>query len=222
MISLLACIALGDLTAARFFPLVPGTHWVYTDSDSGTTIEQVVKPEVIQTPDTTGDATTTPDPAVEHLPNYYPIEETDDGQVSSSMPCYIDRGNRVYLVGMGINRPVSQRLVVVVTKEPYSWTFYGTAISPLQTESIKYECTSEVGPSETILGAKHDTVIVKFHATLGKKGKGLDVNQTWKYASDIGLYELDEVGKMGDHKVDHVRKLVKFVPGSTTPPGSKA
>ncbi len=196
-----------DITAARFFPLVSGNHWTYEDSDApGSVFETIVKDEVKPSKEVLEDGT------VDVPVAYFPLEQRTDGKVRAVI-CYHENESTLYHVGNGPNKPVTPRAVMVASRKPMDWEFYGDNVNPYAPEPVHYTAHSELGKTENVLGSPHQTLIVTFQETLGPKKGGLSIKQVWKYAADLGLYEIDEDGTVGKSQIHHVQKLVKFEPG---------
>lgn len=210
MIGALLLLSLADdLSASRFFPLTPGNHWVYEDTAApGSTFESVVKAEVNPPFDPQDDA------LVERPQRYFPIEMLEDGKVRQIM-CYREHDNTLLQVGNGIDKPIVPRALMVVSKKPFDWDYYGDNISEYLTESIHYVLNSAFGSTDAVLGKPHQTLVVNVTVSAGPKKTGIELKQVWRYAADIGLYEVTEDGHVGKNQVHHVRRLTKFEPGGS-------
>lgn len=196
-----------DLTASRFFPLVPGDHWSYKDTGApGTVFESVVKPEV-NPPYDEADAALTERPQ-----RFFPVEMSEDGHVSG-VACYREHDNTVLQVGTGINRPCVPRPILVVSRKKFDWEYYGDNISDILTDAFHYSASCEWGGTADVLGKPHDTVVVTTMVTAGPPKIGVEVKQVARYAADVGLYDVTEDGHVGKNKVHHERTLVSFEPG---------
>src|SRR5579862_5081309 len=165
MIGLLALSLLtDDLAASRFFPLVPGNRWVYEDTLApGTTFESVVKPEVKPSPEQLKELADLkaqgkdPELGGETPPQFFPVEMREDGKLRQVI-CYQERDNTLLQVGNGINKPVTPRPIMVVSKKSFDWDYYGDNVSEYLTEAIHYAATSAFGPVADVLGKPHQTL----------------------------------------------------------------
>lgn len=210
MIGTLALLlAFDDLAASRFFPLVEGDHYTYEDTAvPGTEIEAITKKEINPQFDPEDAA------LIEKPERYFPVEIRQDGRVVQVV-CYREKDNTLFQVGTGINKPIPPRPIMVVAKNAFSWEYYGDNISEILTEAIHYSATSQYGGTETVLGKPHQTLVVKLKVTAGPKKEGIEVDQVFHYAADVGLYEVTEDGHVGKNKVHHVRRLTKYTPGGS-------
>jgi len=207
--ALALCFGSDDMAASRFFPLVPGSRWTYSDTAApGTVFESVVKPEV-NPPYDAGDAA-----LIEKPQRYFPVEMLEDGRVRQVI-CYREHDNTLLQVGTGIDKPIVPRAIMVVSRKAFDWDYYGEPISEYLTESIHYVATSQFGSPADVLGKRHDTLVVNVTMSVGPKKVGIELKQVWRYAADVGLYEVDEDGHVGKNPVHHVRRLTKFEPGGS-------
>ena len=222
MIGALMLLSLADdLSASRFFPLVAGNRWVYEDTLApGSTFESLVKPEVKPTDEQLKEMADLkaqgkdPDVGGEAAPRFFPVEMREDGNLRQVV-CYQERENTLLQVGNGINKPISPRALMVVSRKPYDWDFYGDNISEYVTEAIHYVATSALGPTVTVLGKPHETLVVKMTMSVGPSKTGVEIKQVWRYAADVGLFEVTEDGHVGKNSVHHVRRLTKFETGGS-------
>lgn len=206
---LTAFVGQAALTAATFYPLVPGNHWTYKDDGAPASVfETVVRKEVVPPP-------APPDEGGDVVKPYYPVDDLQDGQVTGTS-CYRQQGATMYYVGSGLNHPVTARPVLIATRAPSTWDYYGNPLSALEPDSIHYSAKSEMGPKESVLGKMHDTLIIHMHVELGKGSSGIDVHEDWCYAADVGLYKLVEKGHVGKRELNHTRTLVKFEAGGAS------
>ena len=59
----------------------------------------------------------------------------------------------------------------------------------------------------TVFGKPHETLVVTMTMTVGPKKIGVELKQVWRYAADVGLYEVTEDGHIGKNQVHHTRRL---------------
>ncbi|MHB8634851.1 MAG: hypothetical protein ACYC96_00090 [Fimbriimonadaceae bacterium] len=220
--ALVLALASDDLSASRFFPLVAGDRWVYEDTLApGSTFETLVKPEVKPSAEQMKELARLkaegkdPELGGEPPEQYFPVEMRQDGKLRQVV-CYRERENTLLQVGNGINKPIVPRPLMVVSKKPFQWDFYGDNVSEYLADAFHYVATSEFGPIATVLGKPHQTLVVNMTMTVGPKKEGVEIKQVWRYAADIGLYEVTEDGHVGKNPVHHVRRLVKFDAGGGT------
>ena len=198
-----------DLSASRFFPLAAGNRWVYEDTAApGSTFESLVKAEVNPPFDPRDEA------LIEKPQRYFPVEMREDGKLRQVI-CYREHDNTLLQVGNGIDKPMVPRPLMVVSKKPFDWDYYGDSISEYLTESIHYVANSAFGSTEPILGKPHQTLVVNVTMSVGPKKVGVEIKQVWRYAADVGLYEVTEDGHVGKSKVHHVRRLTQFEAGGS-------
>jgi hypothetical protein len=196
--------------AADYFPLVPGTRWVYSDSASpGTVIEEIVKPAVVPNYSALSEGKhegTSLDP-------FFPVEVRQNGQLAGK-PCFRSSGDTLYLVGSAPNRPSIPRPILKVGSDQV-WEYDSDPISPIDPTPVHVVCRAKPGPMGNYFGKLRKTVVLTTDASVGGK-KGLRVHQIAVYAEGVGMVQFDEDGTAGGKSLKHSRKLVTFEPKEGT------
>lgn len=209
MISAIAAAALsfGQVTdfvkASDYFPLVPGTKWVYSDTAmQGAMIEQIVNPVF--------DPNRNPvKPDELSKAAFYPVEVRVNGVVTGK-PCFRTVGNTLLWVGNSPNRLADERPILKLGGDQ-QWDYDADPISQFDPTPIHVKAHCKPGPDTNYFGKIRKTFVLTTDASVGGK-KGLKVKQTAIYAEGVGMVRFDEEGTAGGKSLNHSRVLVKFEP----------
>lgn len=162
--------------AAEFFPLVPGTKWVYQEEGrflANTYVDEVLEPVEIK-----GERA-------------YPIAQSREGKVIDTT-YYRVFGEGVYIVAYKADQPLDPpRLVLKVGERRETWEYVG--LTPFLNDPIplKMKGESNLKGRRKVLGRDLECVEVKFEAQQGRTTADLVVSrQTCLYAKGIGLVEM--------------------------------
>lgn len=201
MILALAVLAsLQTPSASAFFPLAPGTTWIWNEVTAG--IPETVK-EVAMPPITVGGKSAAY--ILITLPN----------QPSERAYFYI-QGNTVYNAAYIEARPFAKPLpVLVVSGKKETWTYEGTLPLPSGDFATKQTGVSEPGKPVEAFGKTLPSYVVQIEAELTSPS-GEKVRSVTKstYVEGIGLFESEMTADTGAMKFSRKRTLTKFeLPG---------
>ncbi len=198
--------------AKDYFPLVPGTKWVYSDSTApGTSIEQTVLTEVAPEP-VRVDAPTDPKIQVEKgekIESFFPVEVRVNGALSGR-PCFRAEGATLYLVGLAPNRPVVKRPILRVGIDE-AWEYDSDPVSPIDPTPVHVLARAKQGPESAYFGKVRKTIVLTTDASVGG-AKGLKIHQVAIYAQGVGMVSFSEDGTAGGKPIKHQRTLTRFEP----------
>jgi hypothetical protein len=190
---LLAGILASNEGVTDYFPVEPGTKWIYS-SQSGNFTERVTV-EALATV-TIGSVTA------------YPFLTRTDTLRPSTM-YYTIEGSTVALIGYDPKRPFEQPRPILRMEGPKTqWEYRGfDDAMPLH---IKAQL--ERKGKRKILDREVDVVELKLDAVLGDSKSGMRFKQQAFYGKGIGLAEMNDEQTVGRRKTKTTMKLVQFEP----------
>lgn len=200
MLTLVAAVLLSPIQ--DFYPLTPGTHLVYEDSEHGIRTEEYVEKVVSLRKDF--DAT--------------PVRAVIDGRNAGSM-FYTTGADTVNLVAY--QSPGKDTFDPLVDPQPIlrftgeskcNWTFSGTLASELGPILLSVNGSTKKSGSQKILGESRDTITSTIISKVGTGKAATEVRQEATYAKGIGLIEMKETSKSNGSTTKRLLKLVQFDP----------
>lgn len=196
IIALSILASLQSPSASGFFPLAPGTTWIWNEVTAG--IPETVK-EVAMPPITLGNR------AVSYILITLP------SQPSERAYFYIE-GNTVFNAAYVESRPLAKPLpVLIVSGKKETWTYEGILPLPSGDFVTKQTGTSEPGKPIEAFGKTLPTYLVQIDAELTSPS-GEKVRSVTKstYVQGIGLFESEMTADTGAMKFSRKRNLTKF------------
>lgn len=187
---------LGDapLTAADFFPVVPGTVRSYMDSAD----TLVISIDEVGAPVDFGGAQATPIAG-------------KDGKKLIGTSYYRVEPNAVYLVGYDPKHPLPQPMPVLeYDGKPDKWSFDGTTSAGTDGDSLHLDGQSKRIPDQEVLGHMLPAIEVTMRATIGVGKNQEHDEQIAVYAKGVGLVQLITKTKVGRRTQSATRRLTKI------------
>lgn len=187
--------------AADYFPLEPGTTWVYSDSQAPEAgfEDRVGNPQPIDGKQAV------------------PIVTTIRGQVDGST-FYRVEGDTVLLVAFEQNRPLKNPYPVFkLSGGKDGWSYTGMTQWFGEPAPITMKGTARKTKNREVLGEDRETIEVTIDAVIGDSdGVNMKSHQVAIYAKGIGLVELKDKTKMNKSTTERKRTLVSFTPGKSS------
>lgn len=194
--ALLATVALSaPLTAEDFFPLVPGTKWIYEEQGG---MMRLLYTDEVKEPVEVGGIRLTPvqtkqgDKVVETV--YYQVTPTAVAIGAYDMKALLS----------------DPRPVFKVDGDRTTWEFSGT--TPFVRDQVPLFMRGEAkrNGKKKVLGEERETLMVKIDATVAAAdGVTIKSKQTAYYAAGVGLYEMREEGTIGSQVSKRSMILIK-------------
>jgi hypothetical protein len=186
-------------TAGDFFPLIPGTKWVYKLSTGAG--DAIFEDEVLAPVEIGGEKA-------------FPICSRHEKRIVETI-FYRDLGNAIVIVAYDPKLPLAEpRPVFKMGSAREKWTYEGR--TPFMDGDIPIRLKGESSPvaKVRVLEKDVDGLKVVLEAELGNaREKFLVSKQTAIYARGIGLVEMQEKSTAGRKSDDKKLSLVEFSPG---------
>lgn len=185
---------------AAFFPLVPGTKWVYEDRVGKNDVQYFE--DRIETPVKIGELEATP------MTTYLGGRKLDSS-------FYRYQGDDVMLVANEPDKPFAKPYSVFrFTSNRANWDFSGETQFLGGPAGFTMKCESKAGGERTFDGKRLRTLELRVEATInGGSGTTVKTVQVATYGESVGLLEMKETGTIAGQKHNRVRKLIEFTPG---------
>lgn len=198
----LAASVLDAPRIADYFPLTPGTSWVYEDSEGKLTS---------RFEDRVGESV-----AIEGKPAW-PISSWVDGQMADTV-YYRHEDDAAVLVAYDAKKPLVRPYAILkIGSGKSTWSFDGTTSFMGEPAPMRMTGESRPGRTLTVLGTKRPTVQVSLEATIdGGPTIQLKSKQSCVYAQGVGLVEMRETVTVGKKTTERRRRLISYrqgVPG---------
>mgnify|MGYP005837200871 CR=1 FL=1 len=188
--------------AGDFFPLVPGTRWVYqerTDRQVNTYTDEVGPPVDIDGK-----------PA-------FPIVSTQDGRTVDTVHYRVE-GDSVLIVAYDPRRPLfNPRTVLKVGRGRATWRWEGGTPLLGADVPLKMSGSSQIIGKRDVLGVEREVLEVKLDGELQiLPEQTARISQTALYARGVGLFEMRSRQTSGSRRSESVLRLVSFRPAPTS------
>jgi hypothetical protein len=183
-----------DSTPGDFFPLVPGSKYVY--QEAGSKYEDVVGEPV----DISGIQA-------------FPVKTTS-GKTTISESYYAVNAKAVTIVAFDPKKPLAEPQPVFQL-EPRNWTWEGSTQWLGDPAPVLIKGSASLKGKRTVLDREVEILEVKLDARIGgAKGVGIDVVQVVTYAKGIGMIEMRQEGKIAKRTSTSKVVLVSYQVGS--------
>ncbi len=188
-------------SVADYFPLTPGTKWVYQEEMRfmvSTYVDEVMAPVEV------GGAPATP------------IVTSRDGKVDATY-YYRISGNTVYLVAYDPKAPLNPpRPILRLGEKKETWDYVGLTPMVKDPVPLKVKGESSAKGRRKVLDKDVECVEVKFDAQMGRTTVDLVLSkQTAIYAKGIGLVEMISRTTIDRVTDEGKLKLVEFKPATS-------
>ncbi|MFQ3587044.1 MAG: hypothetical protein SNJ76_05195 [Fimbriimonadaceae bacterium] len=188
--------------AADFFPLAPGTRWVYqerTDRQVNTYTDEV------------GAAV-----EIDGKPAF-PVVSTQDGRRVDTIHYRVE-GDTVLIVAYDPRRPLSNpRPVLKVGRGRTTWRWEGGTPLLGADVPLKMSGSSQIVGRRDVLGVEREVLEVKLEGELQVlPDQTARISQTALYARGVGLFEMRSRQTSGSRRSESVLRLVSFRPAPTS------
>jgi len=195
----LAILVPAKIDAADYFPLAPGTKWVYQETTKGAIgiVTDEVKP-----PELVGEESA------------FPIETRQEGVVLDKV-YYRMTPDAVLIVAYDAKKPLeSPRPAFRIGNEKLNWTYVGTVSVMGDSVPVTVKGVSTPKGKRKVLDRDVECIEVLLEARMGGSGPGgMETKQTAIYGKGIGLVEMTSRNKAGRRTEESKLKLLEFTPG---------
>ncbi|MCW5939624.1 MAG: hypothetical protein KF884_01135 [Fimbriimonadaceae bacterium] len=193
----LVLVAASKPDAGDYFPLKPGTTWVYEDVVDGLTslrADRVGNAQSIEGTDA------------------IPIVTTIRGRVDGST-FYRIEGGTVWVVAFEQNKPLDRPYPVLKAgSKRESWQHTGQTQWMGAPDVISIKGSSRPAGQRDVLGEKRETIEVTVEAQVGPNGLNLKSKQKSIYARGVGLVSTEETITVNKNKSTRKTTLREFKP----------
>lgn len=206
------------LKAEDFFPLKPGTKWVYEQIRiaDGKKTKSLVTDTVLPEATVQKEAVKLDDGTIKTFPKIsaIPIKTTMSGYGDAfSYHQIVD--NQIMIVALDEKVPQEKPYCILkVAEKGVKWSYVGEV--NFYNENVPMSFTAEMKRigTRTVLDQKVEVIEVKMDTLVqGTPDLSFRTIQTAVYAKGIGLVESESVTIINDQKEEFKRKLIQFTPG---------